>query len=90
MYKENTLWKQLSRLKNLELSKYLDKDSAPVTVDNFVTLANKGFYNGLTFHRIIVDSWSGMAVLKVMAQVVRAIPLKANSKLMESATNKTY
>ena len=31
----------------------LDKDSAPVTVDNFVTLANKGFYNGLTFHRII-------------------------------------
>ena len=28
-------------------------DVAPKTVENFVTLANKGFYNGLTFHRII-------------------------------------
>lgn len=26
---------------------------APMTVANFVDLANKGFYNGLTFHRII-------------------------------------
>lgn len=26
---------------------------APVTVDNFVSLVNSGFYNGLTFHRII-------------------------------------
>ena len=26
---------------------------APITVDNFVKLVNKGFYNGLTFHRII-------------------------------------
>lgn len=26
---------------------------APITVDNFVKLAQKGFYNGLTFHRII-------------------------------------
>jgi cyclophilin family peptidyl-prolyl cis-trans isomerase len=25
---------------------------APKTVDNFVKLANKGFYNGLTFHRV--------------------------------------
>lgn len=28
-------------------------DIAPITVKNFVNLANKGFYNGLTFHRII-------------------------------------
>ena len=28
-------------------------DVAPITVDNFVKLAKKGFYNGLTFHRII-------------------------------------
>ena len=28
-------------------------DVAPGTVDNFVKLAKKGFYNGLTFHRII-------------------------------------
>jgi cyclophilin family peptidyl-prolyl cis-trans isomerase len=26
---------------------------APKTVQNFITLAEKGFYNGLTFHRVI-------------------------------------
>lgn len=31
----------------------LDRENAPITVDNFVKLANEGFYNGLTFHRII-------------------------------------
>lgn len=31
----------------------LDADTAPVTVTNFVNLAESGFYNGLTFHRII-------------------------------------
>ncbi len=30
-------------------------DKTPKTVDNFVTLANKGFYNGLKFHRVIAD-----------------------------------
>ena len=30
-------------------------DIAPITVENFVKLVNKGFYNGLTFHRIIRD-----------------------------------
>ena len=28
---------------------------APVTVNSFITLARKGFYNGLTFHRVIPD-----------------------------------
>lgn len=28
-------------------------DKAPNTVNNFLSLVNKGFYNGLTFHRII-------------------------------------
>ncbi len=28
---------------------------APKTVDNFETLAKKGFYNGLTFHRVVPD-----------------------------------
>lgn len=31
----------------------LDADVAPVTVANFAKLAGDGFYNGLTFHRII-------------------------------------
>ena len=31
----------------------LNKEAAPNTVANFLYLADKGFYNGLTFHRII-------------------------------------
>lgn len=31
----------------------LDADAAPITVTNFVNLVEEGFYNGLTFHRII-------------------------------------
>ena len=31
----------------------LYEDLAPITVENFEKLANSGFYNGLTFHRVI-------------------------------------
>lgn len=31
----------------------LFEDKAPLTTKNFITLANKGFYNGLIFHRVI-------------------------------------
>lgn len=31
----------------------LDADAAPITVTNFLKLAKDGFYDGLTFHRII-------------------------------------
>ena len=31
----------------------LDTDAAPITVRNFLDLASDGFYDGLTFHRII-------------------------------------
>lgn len=30
-------------------------DMAPNTVNNFITLANNGFYNGLKFHRVVKD-----------------------------------
>ena len=30
----------------------LYEDKAPVTADNFIKLAERGFYNGLTFHRV--------------------------------------
>ncbi|TNF89270.1 MAG: peptidylprolyl isomerase [Gammaproteobacteria bacterium] len=30
-------------------------EKAPVTCANFVNLANRGFYNGLNFHRVIPD-----------------------------------
>lgn len=38
---------------NFKISFY--PDDVPKTVENFITLANKGFYNGLTFHRVIKD-----------------------------------
>ena len=31
----------------------LDEHAAPITVENFIKLAEDGFYDGLTFHRII-------------------------------------
>ena len=43
----------------IEINKYgtieveLDREHAPISVDNFVKLAEKGFYNGLSFHRVI-------------------------------------
>lgn len=43
----------------LENKKYIDvelyEDIAPITVKNFIKLANEGFYNGTIFHRIIKD-----------------------------------
>lgn len=33
----------------------LHTDAAPVTIANFVNLGLKGFYNGLSFHRVIDD-----------------------------------
>lgn len=31
------------------------EDDAPNTVDNFIKLSKSGFYDGLTFHRVIPD-----------------------------------
>ena len=31
----------------------LDADVAPITVENFISLANEGFYDGVPFHRIM-------------------------------------
>lgn len=36
---------------NIKIQFY--SDDAPKTVENFTTLAKKGFYDGLTFHRVI-------------------------------------
>lgn len=36
---------------NIEVELFVDK--APQTVENFVTLAKKGYYDGLLFHRVI-------------------------------------
>ena len=36
-----------------EMEFELYPEIAPITVENFVNLVKKGFYNGLTFHRVI-------------------------------------
>ncbi len=36
-----------------EIEILLFEDQAPITTKNFITLANRGFYNGLTFHRVV-------------------------------------
>jgi len=33
----------------------LHEDKAPITVANFVNLARRGYYDGLSFHRVIAD-----------------------------------
>ena len=36
-----------------EIDVELNADEAPITVTNFAKLVQEGFYDGLTFHRII-------------------------------------
>ena len=44
----------LIKIKNFgEIKIALNEKEAPITVANFVKLAKDGFYNGLTFHRVI-------------------------------------
>ncbi len=38
-----------------EIELELAVEHAPLTVNNFVFLARQGFYNGVTFHRVIED-----------------------------------
>jgi peptidyl-prolyl cis-trans isomerase B (cyclophilin B) len=33
----------------------LNEEKAPITVNNFMDLSNDGFYDGLTFHRVILN-----------------------------------
>lgn len=37
------------------ISVALNANEAPITVANFAKLANEGFYDGLTFHRVVAD-----------------------------------
>lgn len=44
----------ITTVKGVMTAEFYEKD-APGTVKNFIDLAEKGFYNGLTFHRVIPD-----------------------------------
>lgn len=51
---EAALYNAEIKIENYGLIKVeLDGVSAPITVSNFISLAKSGFYDGLTFHRII-------------------------------------
>ena len=45
---------EIKTAKGTMVAELYDKE-VPGTVSNFVTLAQKGFYNGLRFHRVIPD-----------------------------------
>lgn len=44
----------ITTVKGVMKVEFYEKD-APATVKNFIDLSEKGFYNGLTFHRVISD-----------------------------------
>lgn len=58
-YSQKVLVKTQNPIATMEIEGYgtikieLYPDMAPNTVANFITLANRGYYNGLTFHRTI-------------------------------------
>lgn len=60
-YTPTALDAELTYYADIEIENYgtvtvkLDQASAPISAANFVELAQSGFYNGLTFHRIIED-----------------------------------
>jgi cyclophilin family peptidyl-prolyl cis-trans isomerase len=54
---QNQTAKQIARIETDkgEIVIELFPKDAPKTVENFVTLANRGYYNGIVFHRVIQD-----------------------------------
>lgn len=48
------MYAEIKTEKGIMKVEFYEKD-APKTVDNFTKLAKSGFYNGLTFHRVIPD-----------------------------------
>jgi peptidyl-prolyl cis-trans isomerase B (cyclophilin B) len=49
---ENTIYRVTITTEKGEIVADLDPRIAPKTVNNFVSLARQGFYDGLTFHRV--------------------------------------
>ena len=62
---------------NIELS--LDETRAPKTVENFLTYARSGFYNGTIFHRVIPGFMIQGGGLT--AQMVEKAPIRARLRL---------
>ena len=67
----------------------LDADTAPITVTNFINLANSGFYNGLTFHRVIDGFMIQDGVQKNISHVRGTISM-ARSSANNSASSQFF
>ncbi|MBR6632998.1 MAG: peptidylprolyl isomerase [Clostridia bacterium] len=50
---ENTVKATITMADGGQIKLELYPDVAPITVENFVSLVNEGFYDGLIFHRVI-------------------------------------
>ena len=53
VYDSGKFYAEISVKKYGKIELELDADIAPITVNNFMKLVNEGFYDGLTFHRIM-------------------------------------
>jgi len=51
----NTIYQVVIALDSGEITLELDPQLAPTTVNEFVSRAREGFYDGLTFHRVVPD-----------------------------------
>ena len=51
----NTIYVATIKTEHGDIVVELDAKNAPITTNNFVFLAREGFYDGLTFHRVIPD-----------------------------------
>jgi len=49
----NRTYKVLIKTNKGDIKLELNPEEAPITVNNFVTLARDGFYDGVTFHRVV-------------------------------------
>ena len=54
-YEENAIMVEITMKDGSVMKLELYPEAAPITVENFVKLTNEGFYDGLTFHRILED-----------------------------------
>ena len=73
----------------------LDGDAAPISVQNFMDLANDGFYDGLTFHRIItgfmmqggdpLGNGTGAVRFRWHAQAIRTAHPRSSSSFSRTA-----
>jgi cyclophilin family peptidyl-prolyl cis-trans isomerase len=53
--KDDSLYEATISMDRGDIVLELDPKLAPTTVNNFVALARQGYYDGLTFHRVVPD-----------------------------------